>query len=105
MAKKSGGPRQGSRRGCLYPGASLRTHCASLLEETNEFRLARWLTNRFGADWKFLAHFYRTGEKVRFETEAGAGEPLLVSVPIPRFIPNDGPHEARSETASPPRKV
>jgi len=63
----------------------------ALLEETNEFRLARWLTNRFGADWKFLAQFYRTGEKVRFETETGADEPLLVSVPIPRFIPQRWP--------------
>ena len=63
----------------------------ALLEETNEFRLARWLTNCFGADWKFLAHFYRTGEKIRFETEAGADEPLLVSVAIPRFTPQRWP--------------
>lgn len=63
----------------------------ALLEETNEFRLARWLTNRFGADWKFLAHFYRTGEKVRFETEAGADEPLLQSVAIPHFVPQRWP--------------
>ncbi len=58
-----------------------------LLEETGEFRLARWLTDRFGADWKFLEHFYRTGEKVRFETESGAGEALLEALPIPGFIP------------------
>ena len=63
----------------------------ALLEETNEFRLARWLANRFGADWKFLAHFYRTGEKVRFETEDGADEPILVAIPIPRFIPQRWP--------------
>jgi len=59
----------------------------ALLEETGEFRLARWLTNRFGADWKFLEHFYRTGEKVRFEPEAGAAEPLLTALPAPKFIP------------------
>ena len=59
----------------------------ALLEETGEFGLARWLTDRFGADWKFLAHFYRTGEKVRFESEAGADEPLLTSIPIPTFVP------------------
>src|SRR5258708_18151206 len=59
----------------------------ALLEETGEFRLARWLTDCFGADWKFLEHFYRTGEKVRFEKEEGAGEPLLVALPIPSFIP------------------
>jgi hypothetical protein len=63
----------------------------ALLEATNEFRLARWLTNRFGADWKFLAHFYRTGEKVRFEVEMGADEPLLQSLPIPRFVPQQWP--------------
>lgn len=63
----------------------------ALLEETDEFRLARWLTNRFGADWKFLAHFYRTGEKVRFEPEAGADEPLLTAIHIPRFVPKRWP--------------
>ena len=63
----------------------------ALLEETGEFGLARWLTDRFGADWKFLAHFYRTGEKVRFEPEAGADEPLLTALPIPKFIPQRWP--------------
>jgi hypothetical protein len=63
----------------------------ALLEETGEFRLARWLTDCFGADWKFLAHFYRTGEKVRFELEAGADEPLLTAIPIPRFKPQRWP--------------
>ena len=63
----------------------------ALLEETGEFHLARWLTDRFGADWKFLAHFYRTGEKVRFEIEEGADEPLLTALPIPRFIPQRWP--------------
>jgi len=63
----------------------------AMLEQSGEFRLARWLTNRFGADWKFLAHFYRTGEKVRFEVETGAGEPLLTSIPIPSFVPQRWP--------------
>jgi len=63
----------------------------ALLEETGEFHLARWLTDRFGADWKFLAHFYRTGEKVRFESEEGADEPLLTALPIPSFIPQRWP--------------
>ena len=63
----------------------------ALLEESGEFGLARWLTDRFGADWKFLAHFYRTGEKIRFETEARADEPLLTALPIPGFIPQRWP--------------
>ena len=63
----------------------------ALLEEIGEFRLARWLSDCFGADWKFLAHFYRTGEKVRFETKEGAAEPLLTALPIPRFKPQRWP--------------
>jgi len=63
----------------------------ALLEQTGEFRLARWLTNCFGADWKFLAHFYRTGEKIRFEVETGDDEPLLISIPIPSFTPQRWP--------------
>jgi hypothetical protein len=63
----------------------------ALLEEVGEFRLARWLSDCFGADWKFLAHFYRTGEKLRFEKQEGAEEPLLSALQIPRFIPQRWP--------------
>ena len=63
----------------------------ALLEETGELRLARWLSDCFGADWKFLAHFYRTGEKLRFAKEQGAGEPLLSPLSIPRFTPQRWP--------------
>ena len=63
----------------------------ALLEETGEFRLARWLSDCFGADWKFLAHFYRTGEKLRFDRDEGADEPLLSAVRIPRFVPQRWP--------------
>jgi hypothetical protein len=63
----------------------------ALLQETGEFGLARWLTDRFGADWRFLAHFYRTGEKVRFESDAGADEPLLTALAIPVFVPQRWP--------------
>lgn len=63
----------------------------ALLEQTGEVRLARWLSDRFGADWKFLAHFYRTGEKIRFGREDGADELLLSAVSIPNFIPQRWP--------------
>ena len=63
----------------------------ALLEETGEMRLAWWLSDCFGADWKFLAHFYRTGEKVRFKKEEGTDEPLLSALPIPRFVPQRWP--------------
>ena len=63
----------------------------ALLEEIGEFRLARWLSDCFGADWKFLAHFYRTSEKRRFEKQAGADEPLLTSRPVPLFVPKKWP--------------
>jgi hypothetical protein len=63
----------------------------ALLEESGEFRLARWLSDCFGADWKFLAHFYRTGEKLRFERREGAAEPLLSPLLIPTFVPQRWP--------------
>ena len=63
----------------------------ALLEETGELRLARWLSDCFEADWKFLAHFYRTGEKLRFAKEQGADEPLLSPLSIPRFTPQRWP--------------
>jgi hypothetical protein len=63
----------------------------ALLEEVGELRLARWLSDCFGADWKFLKHFYRTGEKLRFDIEEGADEPLLQPLPIPKFIPQRWP--------------
>ena len=63
----------------------------ALLEEVGESSLARWLSDCFGADWKFLAHFYRTGEKVRFDREQGADEPLLSPLPIPKFTPQRWP--------------
>ena len=62
-----------------------------LLQEIGELRLARWLTDCFGADWKFLSHFDRTGEKLRFEKCAGADEPLLTPQPIPKFVPQRWP--------------
>jgi len=52
----------------------------ALLEQSGEISSRPLAHNRFGADWKFLAHFYRTGEKVRFEVETGADEPLLTSI-------------------------
>jgi hypothetical protein len=63
----------------------------AVLEESGECGLARWLSDCFGADWKFLEHFYRTGEKVRFELEEGADEPLLTPVAIPSFVPTRWP--------------
>ena len=63
----------------------------ALLEQIGELRLARWLSDCFGADWKFLKHFYRTGEKLRFERVDGADEPLLEPLPIPNFIPQRWP--------------
>jgi hypothetical protein len=62
-----------------------------LLEEIGETHLARWLSNHFGADWKFLERFYRSGEKVRFDIASGQEEPLLESIPIPKFIPQRWP--------------
>jgi hypothetical protein len=62
-----------------------------LLAEIGQADLARWLTDCFGADWKFLSRFYRTGEKLRFEKHCGADEPLLSPLPIPHFTPQRWP--------------
>jgi hypothetical protein len=40
------------------------------------------------ADWKYLEHFYRTGEKLNFRSllRPGEGE-VLTPLPIPEFTP------------------
>ena len=63
----------------------------ALLHEIGECGLARWLTDSFASDWKFLEHFYRTGEKVRFDISTGTGEPLLTPLAIPSFTPRRWP--------------
>jgi len=59
-----------------------------LLHEVGIKDLDRWVSDWWHADWKYLAHYYRTGEKLDFRTliEPGKGE-TLIPCPIPAFTP------------------
>jgi hypothetical protein len=50
--------------------------------------LDQWVSDYFAADWKYLAHYYRTGEKLDFKKliEPGKGA-LLSPLKIPEFKP------------------
>ena len=59
-----------------------------LLHEAGVRHLDRWVSDWWHADWAFLSHFYRTGEKLdpRGLLRPGEGE-LLTPMPIPPFTP------------------
>jgi len=48
----------------------------------------RWACDWWHADWAFLEHYYRTGEKLDVRTllRPGEGE-LLLPLPVPPFSP------------------
>ncbi len=48
----------------------------------------RWLSDWWAADWRYLKHFYLTGEKLPFKSllQPGADE-LLTPIEIPEFTP------------------
>jgi hypothetical protein len=50
--------------------------------------LDRWVSDWWHADWKYLEHYYKTGEKLDFRAllEPGKGE-VLQPLPIPEFTP------------------
>lgn len=60
----------------------------TLFHEAGVTGLDQWLADWAAADWGFLEHFYRTGERVDFRRffQAGAG-PALDPIPIPAFVP------------------
>jgi hypothetical protein len=59
-----------------------------LLHEAGVEDLDGWLSDWWAADWKYLSHYYRTGEKLEvrslFVPKAGA---VLSPLPIPPFTP------------------
>ncbi len=59
-----------------------------LMHDAGVKDLDRWLSDWWHADWKYLAHFYKTGEKLNFREllEPGKGE-LLQPLTIPAFTP------------------
>ena len=59
-----------------------------LMHDVGVKDLDQWVSDYFAADWKYLAHYYRTGEKLDFRTliEPGKGA-LLAPLKIPEFKP------------------
>lgn len=59
-----------------------------LLHDVGIKDLDRWVSDWWHADWKYLAHYYRTGEKLDFRTliRPGEGE-TLTPTEIPAFTP------------------
>lgn len=47
----------------------------------------QWLSDWAAADWRFLEHVYRTGERVDFRRFLEPGGPLLEPLAIPSFQP------------------
>jgi hypothetical protein len=59
-----------------------------LMHDAGVRDLDRWVSELWAADWRYLQHFYRTGEKLdwRALVRPGEGE-LLVPLAIPEFQP------------------
>ncbi len=59
-----------------------------LLHDCGIRDLDRWVSDWWHADWKYLEHFYKTGEKLDFQKllEPGKGE-TLAPLKIPPFTP------------------
>ena len=59
-----------------------------LMHEVGVRHLDQWVSDYFAADWKYLQHYYRTGEKLDFKQllEPGKGE-MLTPLAIPDFKP------------------
>lgn len=60
----------------------------SLMHETGVTDLDQWVSDWWRADWLYLSHFYKTGEKldVKALVKPGASE-RLTPLPIPPFTP------------------
>jgi|CXWL01.1.fsa_nt_gi hypothetical protein len=59
----------------------------TLFHEAGVFDLDDWVADFFHCDWAYLAHFYRTGEKLPFRSFWKTGTDQLTPVPIPAFTP------------------
>ena len=59
-----------------------------LMHDVGVKDLDQWVSDYFAADWKYLSHYYRTGEKLDFRKliEPGKGA-LLTPLQIPEFKP------------------
>lgn len=58
-----------------------------LFHDAGVHDLDAWLSDWSAADWRYLEHFYRTGERADFRRFLRPGEPRLDPLPIPQFTP------------------
>jgi hypothetical protein len=60
----------------------------TLLHEAGILELDQWVSDWWRADWSFLSHYYKTGEKLdpKKLLRPGEGE-VLGPLPIPEFQP------------------
>lgn len=58
-----------------------------LMHEAGVRDLDAWLSDWWAADWRYLQHYYRTGERLDFQSLLKPGTPLLTPKPIPPFQP------------------
>lgn len=70
----------------LYEEEAAR-YSIQLLREAGLHGFEQWLSDWSAADWRYLEHFYRTGEKLDFRQFHEPGGPVLEPLPIPRFQP------------------
>ena len=59
----------------------------TLFHDAGVTDLDQWVSDYFHCDWGYLAHFYRTGEKLPFKSFWTDGGPLIAAIPIPVFHP------------------
>lgn len=70
----------------LYESNASRLAMA-MFHEAGVRDLDGWLSDWAAADWKYLEHFYRTGERVDFRQFFEANTAPLLPAPIPPFRP------------------
>jgi hypothetical protein len=59
-----------------------------LMHESGVKNLDQWVSDWWAADWKYLNHYYRTGEKHEFRSLIQPGQAeVLTPLPIPEFKP------------------
>ncbi|MCB1588212.1 MAG: hypothetical protein KDI56_04870, partial [Xanthomonadales bacterium] len=59
----------------------------ALFHEAGVTDLDQWVSDYFHCDWRYLAHFYRTGEKRPFRSFWQDGGPAIEPLDIPAFRP------------------
>ena len=57
----------------------------ALFHEAGVTDLDQWVSDYFHCDWRYLAHFYRTGEKRPFRSFWQDGGPAIEPLEIPAF--------------------